>query len=324
MSLFSKLLVSSALVVALFSIPAQSAELSGMVTLDGSSTVYPISAAVAEEFQREKQFNKVRVTVAYSGTGGGFKKWCKGETDINDASRPIKDKEESCAKENGISYVELPVAYDALSVVVSSKNKFLTTLTMAQLKQIFESGSKIKTWKDLDPQFPAEAVKLYSPGHDSGTFDYFTEAVMHESRSIRTENVVTSEDDNALVKGVTASANAMGYFGYAYYAENQSTLKALALDAGKGPVAPSMKSTEDGTYPLARPIFIYVSSKAAGRPEVQAFVSYYLKNARKIVESVRYVPMPQAKYDAALAKFESFTKKVAAAQPAKASQKKAE
>ncbi|MCB0419289.1 MAG: substrate-binding domain-containing protein, partial [Bdellovibrionales bacterium] len=139
MSLFSKLLVSSALVVALFSIPAQSAELSGMVTLDGSSTVYPISAAVAEEFQREKQFNKVRVTVAYSGTGGGFKKWCKGETDINDASRPIKDKEESCAKENGISYVELPVAYDALSVVVSSKNKFLTTLTMAQLKQIFES-----------------------------------------------------------------------------------------------------------------------------------------------------------------------------------------
>ncbi|MEZ4752473.1 MAG: substrate-binding domain-containing protein [Bdellovibrionota bacterium] len=185
MSLFPKLFVSIVLVVGLFSAPAQSADLSGMVTLDGSSTVYPISAAIAEEFQRKKQFSKVRVTVAYSGTGGGFKKWCKGETDINDASRPIKDKEESCAKENGISYVELPVAYDALSVVVSSKNKFLNSLTMAQLKQIFESGSKVKTWKDLDPKFPAEEVKLYSPGHDSGTFDYFTEAVMHESRKIR-------------------------------------------------------------------------------------------------------------------------------------------
>ncbi len=294
-------------VVVSFLFPSAANALEGSVRIDGSSTVYPISAAVAEEFQREKENQKVRVTVAYSGTGGGFKKWCKGEMDINDASRKIKAEEIKCAKESRLDYVELPVAFDGLSVVVSTSNPFAKKLSMAELKKIWEPGSKIKKWSDLNPAWPAEPLKLYGAGHDSGTFDYFSEHVNGKSGVIRTESVVTSEDDNALVKGVAASPNAMAYFGFAYFAENASKLKALAIDG----VTPSIQTIENGTYPLSRPVYIYVSAKAAQRPEVQAFVRYYLKNAREIVESVRYVPMPEAKYKEASATFEAFVKKVA-------------
>lgn len=283
-------------------------ELTGTIAVDGSSTVYPITAAVAEEFQAVPEFSKVRVTVAYSGTGGGFKKWCKGETDINDASRTIKQEEIDCAKEHQIGYLEIPVAFDGLSVVVSKSNTFLKTITMAELKQIWEPGSKITKWSDLRKEFPAEPIKLYGPGHESGTFDYFTEEVVKKARASRTDHVVTSEDDNILVKGVTASPYALGYFGFAYFQENRDKLKDVAIDAGKGPIEPSAQTILKGTYPLSRRVFMYVSNKSAARPEVQKFIAYYLKQAPKIVQSVGYTPLPDKDYKDALKRFETFTK----------------
>lgn len=290
---------------------ARAQELTGTVAVDGSSTVYPITAAIAEEFQGQKEFNKVRVTVAYSGTGGGFKKWCKGETDINDASRPIKKEEIACAKAGRIAYIELPVAIDGLSVVVSKSNSFLSSLTTAELKRLWEPGSPIKKWSDLRKDLPAEPVKLYGPGHDSGTFDYFTEEVVKKARASRTDQVVTSEDDNVLVKGVMASPYALGYFGFAYFQENRDKIKDVPIDGGRGPVAPTTDTILNGTYPLSRRVFIYVSSKAATRPEVQKFVAYYLKSAPNVAQSVGYTPLPAKEYAEALAKFEAFTKKLA-------------
>ncbi len=280
-------------------------ELTGQLRVDGSSTVYPITAAIAEEFNKLPNAKQVKVTVAYSGTGGGFKKWCLGETDINDASRSIKDEEKKCAAEHKITYIELPVAYDGLTVVTSQKNKFLKSLTLAQLKRIWEPSSTVKTWKDVDPTWPADEIKLFGPGTESGTFDYFTEEVNGKARASRSD-YVASEDDNVLVKGVESSPNTLGYFGYAYYLENQKLLKAVPLDKGKGAVLASDKTIEAGTYPLSRKVFIYVSSTAAERPEVQAFVKYYLEKAAEIAHQVGYTPLKAADYKKALQAFEKF------------------
>jgi phosphate transport system substrate-binding protein len=268
-----------------------------VIQIDGSSTVFPITEAVAEEFQKAKK-GKVKVTVGISGTGGGFKKFCRGETDISDASRPISSGEIKACKEANIEYVELPVAFDALTVVINPKNEWAATLTPADLKMMWEPGAqgKVMSWNQVRPNWPNAPLKLFGPGADSGTFEYFTEAIVGKAKSSRGD-FTASEDDNVLVQGVANDRNALGYFGYAYYAENTKKLKAAAIDNGKGPVPPSAKTVEDGTYqPLSRPIFIYVSKKSMDKPEVKEFVEYYLKNAPPLVKQVRYVPLPAKAY----------------------------
>jgi phosphate transport system substrate-binding protein len=264
-----------------------------LVKIDGSSTVYPITEAVAEEFQKMKK-NAVKVTVGISGTGGGFKKFCRGETDISDASRPILKKEmEDCAKA-GIKYVELPIAFDALTVVVNPKNTFIKQLTVAELKMMWEPGAqgKITKWNQINPAWPDAPLKLFGPGADSGTFDYFTEAVNGKSKSSRGD-FTASEDDNVLVQGVSRDNNALGFFGFAYYDENKGKLKAVPIVNPKGKaVTPSIEAVMAGEYePLARPIFIYVSLKAMDRPEVKEFVEFYLKEGGKLAKEVKYVPL---------------------------------
>jgi phosphate transport system substrate-binding protein len=271
-----------------------------IVKIDGSSTVYPITEAVAEDFQKLKK-NAIKVTVGISGTGGGFKKFCRGETDISNASRPILAKEMDACKEAGIQYVELPIAYDALTVVINPQNDWAKTLTIADLKKIWEPGAQgqLKSWKDVNPAFPDVPLKLYGPGADSGTFDYFTEAIVGKAKSSRGD-YTASEDDNVLVQGVSRDKGGLGYFGLAYYIENQKKLKAVGIDGGKGAVLPSPEAVENGTYaPLSRPIFIYVNAKSMGKPEIVEFVEYYLKNAPKLVKEVKYVPLPQKAYDIA-------------------------
>jgi phosphate transport system substrate-binding protein len=268
-----------------------------LVTIDGSSTVYPVTEAVAEEFQKAKK-GAVNVTVGISGTGGGFKKFCRGEIDISDASRPILKKEMEDCKANGVQYIELPVAYDALTVVVNPQNNWAKSISVAELKKMWapDAQGKVMTWKDVNPAWPNEPLKLFGPGSDSGTFDYFTEAVNGKSKASRGD-FTASEDDNVLVQGVSRDKNALGYFGFAYYVENQGKLKAVPIDGGKGPVAPSSKAVEDGTYaPLSRPIFIYVNSKSLEKPHVREFVEFYLSNAAKLVTEVKYVPLPADAY----------------------------
>lgn len=268
------------------------------IKIDGSSTVYPITEAVAEEFQTSKA-GKVRVTVGISGTGGGFKKFCRGETDISNASRPIQKKEmDGCYIEGGVKFVELPIAYDALTVVVNPANTWATTMTVADLKKIWapESQGQIMKWNQVRPEWPDAPIKLYGAGSDSGTFDYFTEAIVGKSKSSRGD-YTASEDDNVLVQGVANDKNALGYFGYAYYAENQGKVKAVSIDGGKGAVAPSPQTVENGTYaPLSRPIFIYVSAKSLEKPEVKEFAEFYLQNAPKLVPQVKYIPLPAQAY----------------------------
>jgi len=273
------------------------------VRIDGSSTVFPISEAVAEEFQRAHR--DVRVTVGISGTGGGFKKFTVGETDINDASRPIKESEVEMAAANAIEYIELPVAYDGISVVVNPANTFVDALTVAELARIWEPGSSVERWSDVRASFPDQRISLYGPGTDSGTFDYFTEAINGESGACRPD-FTASEDDNVLVQGVAGDPNALAFFGYAYYAENTERLKVVPIDPGDGAVAPSDVTINNGTYrPLSRPIFIYVSTAASQRPEVQAFVRFYLENAAALVGEVGYVPLPDRVYELALERFEN-------------------
>lgn len=277
--------------------------LSGAVKLDGSSTVFPISEAVAEEFQ--KIHPRVRVTVGISGTGGGFKKFCVGDIDINDASRTIKDKEIVKAGEHGIEYIELPVAFDGISVVAHPENGFIDNLTTDELKKIWQPGSTVKNWSDVRAEWPDQEVALYGPGTDSGTFDYFTEAINGESQSCRAD-FTASEDDNVLVQGVSGDPGSLGFFGFAYYAENQDKLKAVLIDGGSGPVAPTATSINDGSYsPLSRPIFIYVSKAAAAKPEVREFVRFYLANAPKLAAEVGYVALPTRAYELALERFEA-------------------
>jgi len=270
-----------------------------VVKIDGSSTVYPITEGVAEDFQKMKK-NAVKVTVGISGTGGGFKKFCRGETDIQDASRPILEKEMADCRAAGVEYIELPIAFDALTVVMNPKNSFIKSLSVEELKKIWEPAAqgKITRWNQVNPAWPDAPIKLFGAGSDSGTFDYFTEAVTGKAKSSRGD-YTASEDDNVLVQGVSQDVNAIGYFGYAYYAENQSRLKAVPIvaAAGKPAVLPGEATVLDGTYqPLARPIFIYVNIKALAKPEVREFAEYYLKSAAKIAKEVKYVPLPAKAY----------------------------
>ncbi|EKD41224.1 MAG: hypothetical protein ACD_73C00798G0002 [uncultured bacterium] len=264
-----------------------------IVKVDGSSTVFPVTEAVAEEFQKSKA-GAMRVTVGISGTGGGFKKFCRGETDVSDASRPIKSEERIACKEAGIQFIELPIAYDALTVVVSNKNTWANTLTVADLKKIWEPAANgvITNWNQVRPEFPNQPLKLYGPGTDSGTFDYFTDVIMGKSMASRPD-YTASEDDNVLVQGVQNDAGALGYFGFAYYAENTDKLKAVSIDSGSGPIVPSRANVENGTYkPLGRPIFIYVNKKSLDKVEVKEFVNFYLKNAPVLVAQVKYIALP--------------------------------
>jgi phosphate transport system substrate-binding protein len=279
--------------------------LKGEVKLDGSSTVFPIAEAAAEEFQ--KLYPRVRVTVGLSGTGGGFKKFSTGEIDIANASRMMKPEEIKKAKDAKVEYTELQIANDGISVVVNPANKWATQLTMAQLKEIWQPGSRIQSWKDINPAWPADKIKLYGPGADSGTFDFFTEHVMGTARLSRND-YVASEDDNVLVTGVTKDKNAMAYFGYAYFEENKNAMSAVSIVKDKTAVAPSPQSIEDGSYPLARPLVIYVNTKAAQeRPELKAFITFMLKNAATFAKEVGYVPLKESIYADMLKKFEAAT-----------------
>lgn len=277
------------------------------IKVDGSSTVFPITEAVAEEFQaaQKKAGKDVRVTVGISGTGGGFKKFVRGEIDIADASRPILAKEMEEAKKNGIEYIELPVAFDALTVMVNPKNTWITQFTVAELKKIWhpDAQGKVMRWNEVNPAWPDQPLKLYGAGSDSGTFDYFTEAVNGKSKLSRTD-YTASEDDNTLVQGIATDKNALGYFGYAYYAENQEKLKAVPVVNAEGKaIAPSSAAVKDGSYnPLARPIFIYVNKKSLDKPEVKQFVEFYLSQAPALVEEVKYIPLPSNAYESGLAR----------------------
>jgi phosphate transport system substrate-binding protein len=275
-----------------------------VIQIDGSSTVFPVTEAAAEEFQKAKK-GKIKVTVGVSGTGGGFKKFCRAETDVSGASRPITSAEMQACKEAGVEYIELPVAFDALTVVINPKNDWAATMTTADLKMIWEPAAqgKVTYWNQVREKWPNQALKLFGPGADSGTFEYFTEAIVGKAKSSRGD-FAASEDDNTLVQGVSTDRGGLGYFGYAYYAENSNKLKAVAVDNGKGPVAPSAQTVEGGTYqPLSRPIFIYVAKKSASKPEVKEFVEFYLKNAPTLVKQVKYVPLPAKAYSMALEHF---------------------
>ncbi len=273
-----------------------------IVKIDGSSTVFPITEAVAEDFQKSKK-NAVRVTVGISGTGGGFKKFCRNETDVANASRPILAKEMEDCRAAGIQYIELPVAFDALTIVVNPKNTFLKSITVEELKKIWEPDAqgKLTHWNQVNPAWPNTPLKLFGPGADSGTFDYFTEAIVGKSKSSRGD-YTASEDDNVLVTGVSRDLGGLGYFGFAYYIENKAKLRAVPVIA-KGStvgVEPSMEAVIKGSYqPLSRPIFIYVNAKSLAKPEVRDFVDFYLKNAPKLTREVKYVPLPDAVYKSA-------------------------
>jgi phosphate transport system substrate-binding protein len=278
------------------------ATLKGTIKIDGSSTVFPITEAVAEEFRKESP--KVRATVGVSGTGGGFKRFAAGEIDIADASRPIKKAESEAASKAGVEYIELPVAFDGLTIVVNKKNTWCNSLTVDQVKKIYTAAEPAKTWKDLDANWPAKPIKVYSPGTDSGTFDYFKEVTVGKDGAIRSD-ISVSEDDNVLVRGVEGDEGSVGFFGCAYYFENKDQLKAVAIDGGKGPVAVSVEAVENGTYaPFSRPLFIYVNKKSADRPEVAAFIQFYLSEAAELAGEVGYVKLPGTIYAKVTANWE--------------------
>ncbi len=269
-----------------------------IIKIDGSSTVFPITEAVAEDFQIDRK-GAVRVTVGISGTGGGFKKFCRGETDISNASRPILHSEMEECKKNGVEYIEMPIAFDALTVVVNPKNNWIHSLTVAELKKMWEPAAQrtITHWKQVNPAWPDAELKLYGAGADSGTFDYFTEAIVGKAKSSRGD-FTASEDDNVLVQGVASDINALGFFGFAYYIENQKKVRAVAIDSGKGGVLPSMQTVQDGSYsPLSRPIFIYVNAKSTQKSEISDFISFYMQNAPELVKEVKYFPLNKEFYE---------------------------
>lgn len=276
---------------------ASDSKMTGTVKVDGSSTVYPITEAVAEEFAENAP--RVRVTVGISGTGGGFKRFAAGEIDISDASRPIKAKEQKLCEESGIDFIEIPVAYDGLTIVVNKKNDWCDALTVDHLKSIFLDGSETKSWKDLNPEWPDIEIEMFSPGTDSGTFDYFKEVIAGKTGSIRSDMSV-SEDDNVLVKGVSGNKGAIGFFGCAYYFENKDKLKALAIHNGTSNVMPNSKTIESGEYaPFSRPLFIYVNKASVSKKAVDYFVNYYLENAGEMANAVGYVSLPKEMYQRA-------------------------
>jgi phosphate transport system substrate-binding protein len=281
------------------------ADAQAAIKIDGSSTVFPISEAFAEEFQIQKR-GKVRVTVGVSGTGGGFKKFCRGETDMANASRPISAEEMENCRKAGVKYMEIPVAFDALTVVVNPANTWAKTLTVAELRKMWEPSAqgRIMAWNQVNAKFPKEKLMLFGPGADSGTFDYFTEAVNGKAKASRGD-FTASEDDNTLVQGVENNKNALGYFGFAYYAAHKDKLTAVAIDNGKGPVLPSLENVTNGSYnPLSRPLFVYVRDTSAKRPEVREFVQFMMKNG-ELVSEVGYLPLPQSAYDLAWKHFQA-------------------
>ena len=267
------------------------------IKIDGSSTVFPVTEAVAEEFQKANR--GLKVTVGVSGTGGGFRKFCRGETDVQNASRPILKGEMAECKNNGVQFVELPVAYDALTVVVNPRSP-LTSIAIEDLKKMWEPAAQgtVMRWNQANPSFPDAPLALFGAGADSGTFDYFTEAVTGKSKSSRGD-FTASEDDNVLVQGVSRNVNALGFFGYAYFQENKDKVKGLAISWKGGPaVAPTEANVLNGTYqPMSRPIFIYVNAKSLAKPEVKQFAEFFMKNAPKLVKEVKYVPLPAKAYE---------------------------
>ena len=278
------------------------------IAIDGSSTVFPVAEAVAEEFQKSKK-GRVRVTVGISGTGGGFKKFCRGETDISNGSRPILKEEIADCKQAGVEFYELPIAFDALTVAVSPKNTFVgECITVADLKKIWEPGAqgKVMRWSDVKEGWPNQPIKLYGAGADSGTFDYFTEAVVGKAKASRGD-YTASEDDNVLVTGIENDANSLGYIPYAYYAPHAAKMKALAVDWGKGQgcQTPTLDNVLAGKYnPLSRPLFIYVSKKAAEtKPEVREFVEFTMQKSLPLIQEVKYLPLPERAYEQGLKKF---------------------
>lgn len=280
--------------------PKTTAQLAGTIEIDGSSTVAPVSIAVAEEFRKMQP--KVRVNVGISGTGGGFKRFTAGETDISDASRLIRGEERAAAGKNNINFVEMKVGTDGLSVLVHPKNDFVDCLTVEELKKTWEPGSTVKTWSDVRSSFPSEKIQLFGPDTDSGTFDYFTEEIIGEVQASRAD-YTASADDNILVRGISGSKYALGYFGYSYYSENKESLKAIAIDDGNGCVAPEAETIEDGSYtPLSRPLFIYVNTESVKRPEVIEFIRFYMEVGAKLTREVGYVPEAPSVYTGNLTK----------------------
>ena len=277
------------------------------IKIDGSSTVYPITEAVAEEYRTESP--DTRVTVGVSGTGGGFKQFLRREIDINNASRSIRPTEVDLAQENNIDYLELSVAFDGIAVVVNPENDWVENITVEELKMMWEPEAQgnVMTWNQIRPEWPEEEIHLFGPGIASGTYDYFTEAIVGESGASRGD-FTASEDDNVLVQGVSTDTYAIGFFGLAYFEENADRLKLIGVQDGDSePVKPSLETVKDGSYtPLSRPLFIYVSETAAEKPHVRDFVTFYLNNAGQLASSVGYIPMPAEEYNAQLEKFESF------------------
>jgi len=276
-------------------------ELTGSISIDGSGTVFPVSEAVAEEFLKVEP--KVKVTVGESGTGGGFKKFGTGVTDVSAASREIKDKEIALCAENGIEYIQLTVALDGISVVVNKENTWAKTMTTEELKKLWEPNSTVKKWSDLRAEWPNEEIHLYGPNTSHGTYDFFTEVIMGESGASRTDYNAVS-DYNVAVQGIEKDVNALGYFGLSYYEENKDKLGVVGIDNGKGAVLPSIETVSSNEYaPLSRSLYIFVNKKSAQRPEVQKFISFYLDNAPVLCKEVGYVPMPQSGYDEQKAAF---------------------
>jgi phosphate transport system substrate-binding protein len=284
-------------------------ELTGSIKIDGSSTVYPITEAVAEEFRTVQP--KVNVTIGVSGTGGGFKKFGRGEIDISNASRPIKDKEILICNENNITYVGLSVAYDGLAVLVNPKNTWVDYFTVEELNTIWNPSAQntIMYWDQVREGWPHEKLNLYGPGTASGTYDYFSEAICGKKVGTRAD-FTASEDDHILVQGIATDKTGLGFFGLAYYEENKDKLKLVGVDNGSGAIKPTMETVSNGTYaPLSRPIFIYVNSTSVKRPEVVEFVNFYLNNAATLSSEVGYIPMPISEYEVQQAKFNNFIKK---------------
>ncbi|MFD4817374.1 PstS family phosphate ABC transporter substrate-binding protein [Peribacillus butanolivorans] len=281
-------------------------KLKGEVIMDGSSTVFPIMEAVAEEYMAEQP--DVKVSVGSSGTGGGFKKFIAGETDLSNASRPVKDEESALLDEKGIKYTEMKLAYDGISIVVNKDNEFIDKMTVDELKKLWVDNGSVKKWSDIRPEWPKEEIKFYSPGTDSGTYDYFNEVILEEKPMV--ENATLSEDDNVLVQGVEGDKNAIGFFGFAYYAENKDKLKVVSIDNGKGAVEPTHETIKSGEYaPLSRPLYTYVSNKSvAEKEQVADYTQFVIENAGELSEEVGYVSLPEEEYKKDLEKLNELKK----------------
>ncbi len=294
-AVFPTALACSVLLFSLSGCGGPTGGLTGQVSIDGSSTVYPIAEALSEEFQLRNP--RVLVALGRSGTGGGFERFCQGETDVAAASRRIRDQEAERCSDQGVEYLELPVALDGLSVVVNPRNTFVGCLSVRELREIWRPGSPVRTWRDVRPEFPPREIKLYGPGTDSGTFDTFTQAVVGEMGASRMD-FQASEDDNVLVRGITGDQYALGYFGYAYLEENRERLKAVAVDGGAGCVAPTPESIRDGSYsPLGRQLFLYTKVASLSRPGMVALMEFFMSHAQELVLSAGFLPLPDPVYE---------------------------